>query len=108
MTGLVTLLQKRSRQRECHTRDFRRVTSPTELEEFISCGDTEDADYGAFVGGGGEDVAFGGEGEEGYGGFVGGDDVDGCEGEGVENEDFAGVLWGDWCCGGVGGLEGWG
>ena len=39
---------------------------------------------------------------------MGGDDVDGCEGEGVENEDFAGVLWGDWCCGGVGGLEGWG
>src|SRR5271156_6124273 len=93
---------------ERHTRDFSWVTSPTELEEFISCGDTEDADYGAFVGGGGEDVAFGGEGEEGYGGFVRGDDVDGREGEGVENGVFAGVLGGDWCGGGVGWLESWG
>jgi len=62
---------------ECHTRDFSGVTSSTELEKFITRGDTEDADYGSLVGGGGEDVAFGGEGEEGYGGFVSVDDVDG-------------------------------
>jgi len=46
---------------ECHAGDFSGITSSTELEEFVTGGDTEDADYGALVGGGGEDVAFGGE-----------------------------------------------
>ena len=59
--------------------------------------DRKDADDGSLVGGGGEEVSFGGEGEEGYRGFVGGDDVDGGEGEGVEEEDFACVLDGGGC-----------
>lgn len=84
---------------ECHTGDFRGITPSTELEEFVSLWDTEYADYGAFVRGCREDVAFRGEGEESYWGFVGGDDVYGGEGEGIEDEDFAGVLEG---CGGGG------
>lgn len=60
---------------ECHTGDFRRITPSTELEEFVSLWDTEYTDHGALVGGGGEDVAFRGEGEESYGSFVGRDDV---------------------------------
>jgi hypothetical protein len=77
-----------------HTRDPRGITPPPKLKEFFALGDGKDADDGAFVGGGGEEVAFGGEGEEGYGGFVGGDNVYGGEGEGVEEEDFACVLEG--------------
>ena len=92
---------------ECHTGDFRRIASSTELKELVTLRDAEYADYGPFVGGGGEDVAFGGEGEESYGSFVSGDDIYGGERQGIENENFAGVLEGCWGRGSMGGLERW-
>jgi len=82
------------------------------LVEFAGGGDGEDADDGAFVGGGGEERAGVVEGDAGEGGAVGFDDVDGFELEGVEEEDGAagggdvGCAWWGVGWGGEGGGSG--
>lgn len=75
---------------ERHAVDSAGHRAAPELVEFARRGDREDADDGAFVGGGGEEGAGVVEGDAGEGRAVGFDDVDGFKFEGVEEENVAG------------------
>lgn len=79
---------------EGHAVDAGGHAAAAELEEFLSRGDGEDADYGSFVGSGGEEGASVVKGDAGERGAVGFGYVDGFKFEGVEEEDVAG-RWGN-------------
>lgn len=93
---------------EGHAVDARGHAAAPELVELFGGGNAEDADDGAFVGGGGEEGAGVVEGDTGERGAVRFGYVDGLKFQGVENEDVAacgGDVGGCWGC--VGSV-GWG
>lgn len=69
---------------EGHAVDTGGHAAAAELVEFFGGGDGEDADYGSFVGSGGEEGAGVVEGDAGEWGAVGFGYIDGFEFEGVE------------------------
>lgn len=86
---------------EGHAVDPRGHAAAPELVELLGRGDGEDADDGAFVGGGGEEGAGVVEGDAGEGGAMRFGYVDGFELQGVENENVPrgrGDVGGCWGC----------